>query len=370
MQFVQFVAKLSFVHKFVRNLITEWRRLELPFSGETIVIAVSGGADSVSLLLALHDLTKRKKLGQRMVAAHLNHGLRGAESDADEEYVRHLTTVLGVELAVGHANVSRDGNLEQNARNARYDFLARTAENLDAFAVVTGHTVNDQAETFLMNLIRGSGPDGLSGMKPVRALEEGKRRRGEEATPGLHDSGSSSPPLLFPSSPTLLVRPLLSWAKRIDTECFCHDSGVEYRYDTMNEDTAFKRVRIRKILLPLLEDFNPKIVETLAQTASLMTSLTKSSVAVAEHAINDRLALKDLKLLEKSELYNVIRAWLCRHRGTTRALELKHIEAVTRLILSTKSGKTAELPGGVRVIKSAGKLIYEDNKVENCRPAN
>ena len=91
---------------------------------------------------------------------------------------------------------------------------------------------------------------------------------------------------------------------------------------------------------------------------------------VPGYAANDCLVLKDLKLLENRELYDVIRAWLRGHRGTTRALELKHIEGVTRLILSAKSGKIAELPYGGRVIKSAGKLIYEDNKVENCRPAN
>src|SRR5580765_2910393 len=158
------------MHGFVRNLITEWRRLELPFIGGAVVIAVSGGADSVSLLLAVDDLVKRKKLGHRVVAAHFNHNLRGSESDADGEFVRQLTTRLGVELAIGHGDLSKTGNLEQNARDARYDFLRQTAANLNAFAVLTGHTINDQAETFLLNLIRGSGPDGLSAMKAVRPL--------------------------------------------------------------------------------------------------------------------------------------------------------------------------------------------------------
>ena len=331
------------MHKFVRNLITEWRRLELPTAGETVVVAVSGGADSVSLLLAMNELAKRKKLGHRIVAAHFNHNLRGAESDGDEEYVRHLMTKLGIELAVGHGHISSDGNLEQNARDARYDFLTRTVENLGAFAVATGHTVNDQAETFLMNLIRGSGTDGLSGMKPIRNLNA--------------------------ESAFILVRPLLSWAKRIDTEGFCHDCGIEYRYDTMNEDTAFKRVRIRQILLPLLEDFNPKIVETLAQTAGLIRDATGQQTQ-ADTPLGSYLLVKDLKQLEKPELYQTIRAWLGKRRGNTRSLQLKHIEAVARLILSEKSGKTAELPDGGKIIKSAGKLVYEENKVENCGSAN
>ena len=343
------------MHSFVRNFITEWRRLELPFLGETVIVAVSGGADSVSLLLALHDLTKREKIEHRIVAAHFNHKLRGAESDADEEYVRHLTTQLGIELAVGHGNISKKDNLEQNARDARYDFLNKTAENLKAFAVVTGHTINDQAETFLINLLRGSGIEGLSGMKPVRVLEEEKSGGNEEKL----STGAASTPPLFPSSP-LLIRPLLTWAKRLDTEGFCHDQAIEYRYDTMNEDTAFKRVRIRKILLPLLTDFNPKIFETLARTAALMADACDQGMQVKD-TLDAELSVKDLKLLGKIELRATIRNWLGQHRGNTRSLQLKHIEAVGRLVLSEKSGRTAELPGGARVIKSSGKLVYEEN---------
>ncbi len=322
----------------------------MPFSGATVVVAVSGGADSVSLLLGLHDLVKRKKLGHRVVAAHFNHRLRGAESEADEEYVRHLTTRLGVELAVGHANDLTGGNLEQNARNARYEFLARTAENLGAFAVATGHTINDQAETFLMNLIRGSGPDGLSGMSPVSSL--GFRVPSSEFRTKNLEGGTRN-------SELSLIRPLLNWAKRIDTEGFCHDSGVEYRYDTMNEDTALKRVRIRKILLPLLEDFNPKIIDTLAQTAALMAGIADRAGYI--DGKKEHLELKALKLLDPNEFQNAIRTWLKQCRGTARGLDMKHIDAVGRLVLSEKSGRVAELPGGARVIKSSGKLDYEEN---------
>lgn len=353
MQFVIFVAKLSFVHKFVRNLITEWRRLELPTS-ETIVVAVSGGADSVSLLLGLHDLKMRGKLDLRIVAAHFNHRLRGDESDADEDFVRGLTTKLKVELAIGSAEIAQEGNLEQNARLARYDFLCRTADNVEAFAVATGHTINDQAETFLMNLVRGSGPEGLSGMKPVRPLaaEREARACGDDV---------NEEPSLFPTGP-VLVRPLLTWAKRIHTEGFCRDLGVEYRYDTMNEDTAFKRVRIRKILLPLLEDLNPHIVETLASTASLMRNAASGNGAGPQEP---ELRLADLKALSQPELYDKLRSWLRGHRGDTRSLSLKHIQAIERLALSAKSGRVAELPGGASVVRSGGKLVYKENKIEN-----
>ena len=343
------------MHKFVRNLITEWRRLKLPVSGDTMIVGVSGGADSVSLLLALHELTNRSKLGHMIVAAHFNHQLRGTESDADEEFVRELTARLEIALVLHSENISNQGNLEQNARDARYKFLTKTAKNLDASAVLTGHTVNDQAETFLLNLIRGSGTDGLGGMKPVSSLEfrvpssksKTKNSKLETRNPEL-----------------LLVRPLLNWAKRIDTESFCRDQGIKYRYDTMNEDTAFKRVRIRKVLLPMLEDMNPNIIETLANTTALMQNSSRNSEMRNRFGVTDELDLGEIRYLSQDELYDAIRVWLRHHRGSMRQLQLKHIQAIERLVLSQKSGKTAELPGG-RVIKSSGKLVYKENKVEN-----
>lgn len=356
------------MHSFVRNLITEWRRLELPVENATVVVAVSGGADSVSLLLGLNELKKASKLDLRIVAAHLNHQLRGVESDVDEQFVKHLTTELGIGLDLHREKIKADGNLEQNAREARYKFLAEAARNLDAFAVLTGHTMNDQAETFLLNLVRGSGPEGLSGMSVTRELGTETQGRGdagkkgeEKVSASLRLTVSPSPLLPFSSSPLLLIRPLLNWAKRIDTEGYCHELGIEYRYDTMNDDTAFKRVQIRKILLPLLEDMNPNIVETLVNTASLMPRPNKLSADAPKHA---ELSLADLKTLSKADLYEMLRSWLRQHRGNTRALQLKHIQAIERLVFSDKSGKTAELPGG-RVTKSGGKLVYEENKVEN-----
>lgn len=357
------------MNNFLRNFITEWRRLDLPFSGETFVVAVSGGADSVSLLLALKELREMKKLDLRFVIAHFNHQLRGEESNKDEEFVRRLTTEYGFELAIGHGPVSHEGNLEQNARTARYEFLTQTAENLNAAGVLTAHTINDQAETFLINLIRGSGVDGLSGMKTVRSLKSKVQSpKSDEPDPVAVVQES-----LFDEGP-LLIRPLLTWAKRIDTENFCHELDVEYRYDTMNEDLAFKRVRVRKVLLPMLEEMNPKIVETLAQTAALLrleterkeTKMEESAKKDGSQAVPDgALSLKELKLIETPELYNKLRGWLGERRGNLRRLELKHIEAIERLIHSKKSGKTIELPGGDTVVKRRGMIMFVARSGQN-----
>ena len=224
---------------------------------KTIIIAISGGADSVSLALALHDLKVQKKLDLRFVLAHFNHHLRGEESKRDEEFVKNLAEKFDFELVIGKGEISKNENLEQSARKARYEFLTETAENLKAFAVLTAHTLNDQAETFLINLIRGSGLEGLGAIKKIRKLS-------------IESRSEEKSKIENRKSKILLIRPLLSWAKRIDTENFCRLNEIEFRYDSMNEDLAFKRVRIRKVLLPLLQDFNPKIIENLAQTAFLL----------------------------------------------------------------------------------------------------
>lgn len=366
------------MHKFARNLVTEWRRLSLPADGATVVIAVSGGADSASLLAAMYELRDLEKLKLRLVAAHFNHGLRGKASDEDEEFVRELTMQLRVEFAAGRGTIDSDGNLEENARRVRYAFLRDTAERVGAFAVLTGHTMNDQAETLLMNLVRGSGPAGLRGMKAVDVF--GKRGdKGSMSGAGseterdvigqssdlisrtLHPAARQSP--LFPSSSTpylQLIRPLMNWAKRGDTEMYCRDAGIEYRYDTMNDDTAFRRVKIRKILLPLLADINPNIIETLANTATLLQREIPRDLPQMTASEDGSLFLTQLRSLPDDSLGEVLRDWLEKRRGSKRRLGMKHIRAVERLVKSTKSGRVVELPGGGRVIRSGGKLRFAD----------
>ena len=309
----------------------------MPFGGETVVVAVSGGADSVSLLLAVHDLAARNKLTHQFVVAHLNHKLRDEESEADEKFVGELADRLELRFEAGTANLPKRGNLEQHARDARYKFLADVAARHQAFAVLTAHTQNDQAETVVLNLIRGSGPEGLAGMSPVRQLANGPR----------------------------LIRPMLSWATREDTEQFCLDSRVDYRTDAMNSDDRFTRVKIRRQILPALAEMNPKIVQTLARTAAVMRTY---GVADIEDSLPEQpgdLVLKDLKELKGADLSETLRSWLRQSRGNLRSLQLKHIEAVGRLINSRKSGNTVELPGGGRVVKRGGRLRFENIKVDN-----
>lgn len=346
--------------KFTRNLITEWRKLNLPFEGETILIAVSGGADSVSLTAALGELRAAKKLNLNFVVAHFNHQLRGADANADEAFVENLAKILDFKFVAKtwhHSNPqNQKSNLEQSARKARYDFLQKTAENENAFVVLTAHTLNDQAETLLLNLIRGSGFEGLGAMRTSREMSVSRAKR--KAQSAKSDKTS-----------ILLVRPLLRWARREDTESFALRKEIAFRQDSMNSDEKFSRVKVRKKLIPLLREFNPKIVETLAQTAFLMQK-EADSIPVSNFNSTSVLAIKELQNLSNPEVYLNLRQWLEMVRGDLRQIDLKHIKAIEQLIFSRKSGKKVELPDGGNVIKKDGKIFFEKLKVEKSRSGN
>jgi tRNA(Ile)-lysidine synthase len=344
------------MHKFLHGLVTQWRKLELPVKNETFIIAVSGGADSVSLLLALAGLKQKKKLDLEFIVAHFDHDLRGAESDRDEKFVRKLSEKLGFGFESAKWKVKKNhnsgkSNLEQAARLARYEFLEKTAGKFGAYGVLTGHTVDDQAETFLLRLVRGSGIDGLAAMKPVRELSEGKK--------------------------IVLVRPLLSWARRADTEEFCRAENVKYRNDRMNRDEAFLRVKVRKKLIPLLENLNPGIVPNLAKISDILQQEMDELEAAAQEIFNrvftaneDTIDVKGLREVSAAKRKRVLRIWLRGLRGGLRRLDMEHFAALERLILSPAGGKTAELPGGESVTLKKGKLIFRKTKVEKSRTDN
>jgi tRNA(Ile)-lysidine synthase len=153
---------------------------------------------------------------------------------------------------------------------------------------------------------------------------------------------------------------MLGWAKREETEDFCLARGVNFRSDAMNRDSRFTRVRIRMELLPLLKTFNPKIVEQIARTASLMPA-AESESANAGAGENDASELR-LALLRKMDgpgLRNTLRQWIKANRGSLRGITHKHIEGVERLVRSEKSGKTAELPGNRVIVRARGRLNFE-----------
>jgi len=335
------------ITKFARNLRAAWKELDLPVANETIIVAVSGGADSTALLLALDELIKNEKLRVRLVVAHLNHGLRKA-SASDARWVTNLAKELGDKVVIGKAQLKtaagkRVANLEQAARTKRYDFLLRTANRNKAQFVLTAHTLDDQAETVLLRLLRGSAAEGLSGTLPVRPLKDG--------------------------SPVKLARPLVTWARRSDTEDYCRTLGVEFRSDEMNDDETFSRVKVRKQLLPLMESFNNRIVEALSRTAILLsedaTALSDQAaellkLATAERVNNQannietRLRALNVKVLLQAPAAvrrRALRQWLSESRGNLQRLEMSHLLAVDKL-LTGRGGSIVELPGSLRVTRN------------------
>ena len=349
---------------FARRLLAEWRRRGWPARGVRALVAVSGGADSTALLLALEELKRAGLLEVELTAAHLNHGLRGESAAEDARFVESLARAHGFGFASARADVGRRAgesgdNLEQAARRARYEFLAEAARRAGASAVLTGHTLDDQAETVLLRLLRGSGSEGLGGMRPERALEEG----GEVS----------------------LRRPLLEWARRADTESYCRARGVEFRADEMNEDERFARVRVRRRLLPLLETFNPRAAETIARSAGLLREESSALEGFAARLLEEAraeafdapveaggapgsgawpLRVGVLGAAPPALRRRALRLWVARGRGGLRRISLAHLASVERLLAGERGGRVAEFPGGARVERRRGLLTFHGKKVE------
>jgi tRNA(Ile)-lysidine synthase len=230
--------------------------------GDRVCAAVSGGADSVALLLLLHaaNALPRNALGVGLSAVHVHHGLRGAEADGDLAFVQALCARLEVPLHVHRASVpermarAREAGepetMEEAARNLRYQvFRGLIAEGL-ANSVLTAHTLDDQAETVVMKLLRGAWTEGLSGIHPVVVVAEVTAPNVARGTLGK------------------IVRPLLR-VRRTELEEYLRGVGQEWRTDSSNADEAFTRNRVRHTLMPMLREFNPAVDAALANVAEL-----------------------------------------------------------------------------------------------------
>ena len=215
------------------------RKHEMFPRGGRVLVALSGGPDSVALLHLLRVLEERRELTV-VGAAHFNHQLRGADADADEQFCRELTASLGVPFEAGRADVARRAqetgrSIEDAARTARYAFLHEAAGRLGADAIAIGHSLDDQAETFLLRLIRGAGPRGLAGIRPKAGR---------------------------------VVRPALELS-RAELRSYVAQQGLQFREDATNADTGIPRNRIRHELIPHLQQYSPAVVGTLARAAAV-----------------------------------------------------------------------------------------------------
>ncbi|NQT73138.1 MAG: tRNA lysidine(34) synthetase TilS [Chloroflexi bacterium] len=313
----------------VERFITEH---DLAEKSGPLLVGVSGGVDSVCLLHVLVTLRDKLKLDLHVV--HLNHQLRGDESDADAEYVRRLARDLNVASTIDKRDVQEyqaihQCSLEEAAREVRYAFFSEVAESLGGSTVAVAHTANDQAETILMHLIRGTGLSGLRGMRPLSRwnLPDGK--------------------LLT------VVRPLLD-ASREETETYCAIHELNPRYDSSNRSLEYLRNRIRAEIMPKLLDYNPNIVDTLSRMAHIVAddiafldaAVAQASTAIEEFPQGILLDNKEFSALPLAVGRHLLRASLKRLLGSLRDIELVHIESILS-VLAQPAGKQLSLPYGL-----------------------
>ena len=309
----------------VRKTVT---RHGLLTPGDKVLIAYSGGGDSTALLEVLQRL--REKYDLRLALAHFNHRLRRAAED-DEQFAaeqarrRGLPFYLGREDVRAHA-ADKGLNLEEAARERRYEFLKSTAARVGADRIATGHTMTDQAETVILRILRGTGPTGLGGISP--------------AVGGV------------------IIRPLLE-VEHDELESWLRAEGIPWREDESNRDRRFLRNRVRLDLLPLLKrDFEPAVVRQLARLAEICRDEEAGLAIAAGAALETAGAPNASASLEAAELARLpvaagrrlVRGFLREARGDLRRLSFRDVEAVRRL----GEHKEHRLPGGPSVRRDGG----------------
>jgi tRNA(Ile)-lysidine synthase len=310
----------------LRKVARSIRRHSLLDADDSVLVAVSGGPDSVALLAALTELNGGSR---RVGVAHVNHHLRGRDSDRDQAFVARLAARLGCEFHAVDARITGRANLEERTREVRYQALLAVAARERFRRIATGHMLDDQAETVLHRLIRGAGVGGLGGIQPKRA--DG------------------------------VIRPFLD-VSRAEVLAYLRKRKLRYRVDRSNAVGRFTRNRIRRRLLPLLErDFNPAIRAALARLAEL----SRDDEAVLEDSAKRRSRSDPALGLECALLRRapaalqrrMLRSWLVSSRGDLRAIGLHHVERLRDLAAERGDGKSVALPGG-SVTRSGGRLHW------------
>ncbi len=314
----------------VRSTISKHRLLR---AGDRVIVAVSGGPDSLALLYCLRSLSEELRL--ELMAAHFDHGLRKG-SHREAVFVRGIAEKLGLPFYAGGADVMKirggKGSLEEAARLARLDFLRRLAKKLKAGKVALGHNMDDQAETVLMRILRGSGLAGLSGMSALKELEG-----------------------------CVFIRPLME-VKRAEIERYLRSLKLRPFRDPSNSDESFFRNKLRRRLIPLLEkEYNPRVKEVLSSLADNVSCDYDYVLSRARLVAGDGGAapLKTVSLLRMHPSLRrmVIRLRIGALQGSTRRITSKHMEEIEDMLANRPSGSLVDLPKGY-FLEKRGALLY------------
>ena len=307
--------------------------------GDPVLVAVSGGPDSVALLHVLCDL--RGELGLQLEVAHLHHGIRGEEAHTDARFVANMANDLGLPFHLKEINLPQmkskagKGNLEGLARKERYRFFADVARERGIPKVATAHTQDDQAETFLMWMLRGAGRKGLGGISPIRLL-------------GAADE--------IPSSRLAIIRPLLDVPKAEILE-FLKKKRITYRLDRSNQDPAFLRNWIRLNLIPQLKErIDQNLPSRLAQQAELIRDEESFLEGLGQAELNKLRTSQGIDrhaflTQERAMQRKILRLWVRENRGHLRGLDSDHVEQMTRLAAQGPPQGRLSIPGGWEMVK-------------------
>ncbi|HQE91940.1 MAG TPA: tRNA lysidine(34) synthetase TilS [Anaerolineae bacterium] len=313
--------------------------------GARVVVGVSGGPDSVVLLHVLRRLAE--PLDLTLHVAHLHHAIRGAEADADADFVAALAVDWGLPCTVERVDVRAIAErhklaLEEAARYARYTFLCQVAQQSGATCIAVGHNADDQSETVLMHLLRGAGPAGLRGMLPATPLRD------------YHLLSAS----LKPNAELTLIRPLL-YVPRADIAAYCAEQQLATRFDRSNLDTTFFRNRLRHEVLPYLAQINPHIAERLRNLAEVVradydmlhefVSVAWDTLLVKESADILSFNLAGWREQPLSIQRAIIRRAAYKLCSSLRDVSFIHVEDAARVAQEGATGAQATLPHGLRL---------------------
>ena len=302
-----------------------------------ILIAVSGGADSLALAELM--IRSRQRFGLELCIGHFEHGLRGQASLDDAAFVKKFSEECGIKFIGGSGDVQtfaaeKKISIETAARLLRYEFLADSRAKLNCDAIALAHHADDQAETILMRLLRGSTSAGLSAMKFRTRSEYG-----------------------------LLIRPLLRFRK-VELENFCREKNLSPRSDSTNFELDATRNKIRLELIPTLENFNPALVETLCRFAEVTAEETDFIAAQTEKIFpavvkNNSIVRAEFVKLQPALQRTVIKKFLAQVTGSVKDFSFVHFEGVRKVLLNNLSG--VELPKNFRADLRHGKLTITKN---------
>lgn len=323
------------------------RKYSLLDEGDRVVVALSGGPDSCALLLALTALAPLWRL--EMIAAHFNHGLRGAPSNEDEAFSRLLAQKSGlvfVTQKLAGTGIPAGMSPEDYLRRERFRFLDKTAAEHGANKTALGHHRDDQAETFLLNMIRGSGLDGLKGFLPIR----GNR----------------------------YIRPLIE-VSREEILGFLKQQGASYREDASNESDIYLRNRVRRELIPFLrEKYNPRMQQTLARTAEIIRrddSFIDGCVGEILHSPHIQKTKKEISFsaayflsLHEALIYRVLKALLESLAPAEGGFSSAHLQALVGLLKERATGKRLCLPCGLSACREYDRVVLTagpEEKIKN-----